>query len=203
VLDTSLKMLVFTNIMAVADHDILKPALRLFAEKGFGAVTTKMIAEAAGITEMTLFRKFQTKRNILDRAVSDLSRDDPDLDSLFDQFVGDPALDIPRLGYHIWHQLSRWQEIIRIMLNSPEIDSPELRAFGDHKLRIFKETISQYIQRYKNLFRPDLDAAAAVVVLSSLLMGVSILTEVTGVMPELTDEAIQAKGIELLLRGMI
>ena len=43
---------------------ILKAALKEFAEKGYKGATTRVIADKAGFTEMTLFRKFKTKKNL-------------------------------------------------------------------------------------------------------------------------------------------
>ncbi|MBN2737747.1 MAG: TetR/AcrR family transcriptional regulator [Spirochaetales bacterium] len=43
---------------------ILSAALDLFSEKGFTAVSTRSIAEAAQVNEVTLFRSFGTKREL-------------------------------------------------------------------------------------------------------------------------------------------
>lgn len=43
---------------------ILDAALELFADKGYSAVSTKCIARAAGVNEVTLFRIFGSKRNL-------------------------------------------------------------------------------------------------------------------------------------------
>jgi len=45
---------------------ILKASLPLFAERGFDAVTTKEIAEAAGISEALLYRHFASKHDLYD-----------------------------------------------------------------------------------------------------------------------------------------
>jgi AcrR family transcriptional regulator len=48
---------------------ILEAALRLYAESGSRGATTRRIAEGAGITEVTLFRHFRTKRDVLREAL--------------------------------------------------------------------------------------------------------------------------------------
>lgn len=48
------------------EKKLLNAALNVFAKKGRDAATTKAIAEKAGRTEMTLFRKFGTKKNLFD-----------------------------------------------------------------------------------------------------------------------------------------
>jgi AcrR family transcriptional regulator len=44
---------------------ILKAAEKLFAKRGYGATTTRELAEAAGVAEGTLFRHFENKKAIL------------------------------------------------------------------------------------------------------------------------------------------
>lgn len=47
------------------DDRILAAAERVFAEKGLDAATTRAIAAAAGVNEVTLFRRFGTKAALL------------------------------------------------------------------------------------------------------------------------------------------
>ena len=51
------------------EEKILDAALKVFARKGYDAATTRAIAEESGFTEMTLFRKFQTKKNLFDQVM--------------------------------------------------------------------------------------------------------------------------------------
>ncbi|TLM99446.1 MAG: TetR/AcrR family transcriptional regulator [Actinobacteria bacterium] len=44
---------------------ILAAAAELFGERGYAATTTKAIAETAGVNEVTLFRRFGSKRGVL------------------------------------------------------------------------------------------------------------------------------------------
>lgn len=48
---------------------ILDSALKEFAAKGYSGATTLNIAEKAGFSEKTLFRKFKTKKNLFDMVV--------------------------------------------------------------------------------------------------------------------------------------
>lgn len=47
--------------------------LRLFAEKGFKATTTKEIAKKAGVNEVTLFRTFGSKKALFTAVISERS----------------------------------------------------------------------------------------------------------------------------------
>lgn len=52
------------------EKKILDAALDLFAEKGYNGATTRVIAENAGVSELTLFRKFKTKKNLFDTLIT-------------------------------------------------------------------------------------------------------------------------------------
>lgn len=62
-------------------RQILEEAMRLFSENGFRGTTTREIAEAAGISEATVFKHFATKeelyRDILDHKACNHGLTDP------------------------------------------------------------------------------------------------------------------------------
>ena len=47
------------------EQKILEAALKMFAQKGYKGATTMIIAEEAGFSEKTLFRRFKTKKKSL------------------------------------------------------------------------------------------------------------------------------------------
>ena len=50
----------------VSRQKLLEAAMRVFAESGFRGATTRRIAEAAGVNEVTLFRQFKSKAALID-----------------------------------------------------------------------------------------------------------------------------------------
>lgn len=51
--------------MKSTEEKILKAATKLFSEDGYNGVSTKRIAEKAGVNEVTIFRLFNTKSALL------------------------------------------------------------------------------------------------------------------------------------------
>ncbi|MGZ7067986.1 MAG: TetR/AcrR family transcriptional regulator [Methanobacterium sp.] len=51
--------------------NLMDAALKEFAEKGYVAANTKAISERAGFSEMTLFRHFETKKNLFDQVLKE------------------------------------------------------------------------------------------------------------------------------------
>ena len=51
------------------EEKIMDAALKEFAEKGYAGAKTKVIAERSGLSEMTLFRRFKTKKNLFNHVL--------------------------------------------------------------------------------------------------------------------------------------
>ncbi|MEN6330008.1 MAG: TetR/AcrR family transcriptional regulator [Methanobacteriaceae archaeon] len=57
--------------MDKTEQKILDAALKVFSERGYDGAKTKLIANESGFTEMTLFRKFGTKENLLSQVLTE------------------------------------------------------------------------------------------------------------------------------------
>ena len=75
-------------------HEILTAAKELFANEGFARVTTRALAEKAGLSQTGLYLYFATKEDIL-RAISDQTHDA--LAAAFDRAVADASTPSERL----------------------------------------------------------------------------------------------------------
>ena len=72
--------------MAVKDEEILEAAMKTIVREGYDGATTKLIADEAGINEVTLFRKFHSKENILQAVI--MQQRDNALQALTSAFLG-------------------------------------------------------------------------------------------------------------------
>ncbi len=78
---------------------LCEAAIELFSSEGYDSVTTKKIAETAGVSEMTLFRHFGTKYNLFEEAYEAYLYQ-PSFDSLFKSGLkGDVEKDLLRIGH--------------------------------------------------------------------------------------------------------
>ena len=53
----------------IADQDVFRAAIDVLTACGYESAATKNIAEAAGIHEPTLFRKYSSKFNLMVQAI--------------------------------------------------------------------------------------------------------------------------------------
>ena len=66
-----------------AEQRILEAALKVFASEGYTGATTRKIAEEANVAEVTLFRKFKSKENLLKEVLNNNRTVFSSLDLLF------------------------------------------------------------------------------------------------------------------------
>jgi AcrR family transcriptional regulator len=66
-----------------AEQRILEAALKVFASEGYTGATTRKIAEEANVAEVTLFRKFKSKENLLKEVLNNNRTVFSSLDVLF------------------------------------------------------------------------------------------------------------------------
>jgi TetR/AcrR family transcriptional regulator len=81
--------------MKNTEQIILDAAVKVFSSKGYAGATTQKIAQEANVTEMTLFRKFQSKENLL-REVLLKNQHAHAISTLNDLFNTDQDVDLER-----------------------------------------------------------------------------------------------------------
>lgn len=111
--------------MSRADRreSIVDAALRTFSRLGFRGATTRRLAQAAGITEVTLFRHFPTKEDLF-RAVLDKYSILPVLraEMLEPSPRGRGRAALRNLGRRFMDLLQQRQELIRLILSEAVVN---------------------------------------------------------------------------------
>jgi AcrR family transcriptional regulator len=144
---------------------IIEGAARVFSDKGFEGATTREIAEAAGVNEVTLFRHFGTKKSIF-LAVIDRFSALPGLEAAMQNMVtGDVRRDLTRLGTHFLQtMITRRKEIIMSLQAADRL--PEIREAialtPQRQNRLLADYLRDQIKRGAVRRLPDPDLAAEV-----------------------------------------
>lgn len=80
--------------MEDTEQRILDAALRVFASEGYTGATTRRIAEEANVAEVTLFRKFKSKENLLKEVLINNRTVFSSLEDLFHIFQNEKDADL-------------------------------------------------------------------------------------------------------------
>ena len=146
---------------------LLQAAVEVFAETGYAGATTRVIAERAGVNEVTLFRHFGAKADLLVQAMA--GEADRLLPQAF-QYSGDLETDFVRLVRHYVEFVAGKARFIATVLSElPRF--PELAPAAEVPRRMFAAAAG-VIGRYQKegALRPEPPHIVAGTLLAPLLM---------------------------------
>lgn len=164
------------------EQRILDAAMRVFASEGYEGATTRRIAQEANVTEVTLFRRFQSKENIL-REVIIRNRDSAlsALDPLFQvDKDADLATSLRILCQYIVKGLRERKDLIFILIEEGR-RRPEVAEVLSSIPRMIIARLSEYFdEQIKNGKMRDINPSSAALVFFSYPYYINLLTGIFG-----------------------
>jgi AcrR family transcriptional regulator len=125
---------------------IIQGAAQVFAQKGYEGATTRAIAEAASVNEVTLFRHFGSKKNIFMAVIERFSAL-PGLETTMqDQLTGDYRQDLIKLGSHFLKTMLKRRKAILMSLCTAE-RLPEIRDVVAQPPTQQQQMLSSYLRQ--------------------------------------------------------
>jgi AcrR family transcriptional regulator len=150
---------------------ILEAAARVYAKHGFRGATTRLIANEAGVNEVTLFRTFGSKGALLE-AVLSAQRDDCSCIPTLPLTPVDPVVELT--GF-VEAQLSKLRELRPLLAQTMgELEErPEAADFACRGRSLVHDTLREYAMRLRGEGTADelADVATAVTMLANSVMG--------------------------------
>lgn len=157
------------------EQKIVDATIFLLDKEGMNGTTTKKIAKKAEVSEVTVFRKFKSKDNLL--KIAKIYYSDYFLEKISDIFTNYEDTDLESLLKHIWGKLVNFLDnnldIIKIALDEL-MSSPE-------EEKIFSKFSDEVLKNLTNIFQEQIDkekirkinpSAAALTVFSVIVEGI-------------------------------
>lgn len=136
------------NDLSTSDR-IINASILLFSQKGYDAVTTKEIARKAGVCEMTLFRHFENKRNLFEKAFENYVFI-PKFKTLFEsQLSGELEADLLKISCCYQDTLAKNQQLILMQFKNNELTS-EVEAPLSKFPNELKKLLMKYLVDMRN-----------------------------------------------------
>jgi len=184
---------------------ILAAAAQVFTDQGYIRATTRAIAAAAGVNEVTLFRHFGSKKNLA-MATIDRYSALPDLaDLLANQFSGDYRRDMHLLGRIIQGFMAQRSAAIRMMICEAE-HLPELRDIVGQMPQRLREMLGGYLRQQiaQGVVR-DLNPEAMAQAFFGMFFAYNInqLVRPEPLIPGLVPEALAEQFVDIFVQGTI
>jgi AcrR family transcriptional regulator len=184
---------------------ILEAAAQVFAAQGYIRATTRAIAAAAGVNEVTLFRHFGSKKNLALAAVDQYSAL-PDLaDLLSNQISGDYGQDMQLLGRTFQGFMAQRRASIRMMLCEAD-HLPELRDIVGQMPRSLREMLGGYLRQQiaRGAVRdlnPEVMAQAFYGIFFAYNINQSLIPE--PIFPDVAPEAVIDQFVDIFVQGTL
>ncbi len=181
---------------------ILEAAAQVFSECGYAGTTTRALAAAAGVNEVTLFRHFGTKQGLFQAVVARFSAV-PKLEALAEQLTGDYRADLTAVAGRYLAMLRRNRRAI-LMTMAEAQRRPEIRPVIAATPARQRQMLTAYLRRQiecgvvRTLPNPELTAQAFFGMFFEYAMA-QLLTE-SGV-PQPADEDVIAQFVDIFVRG--
>ena len=129
----------------VRDEDIYRAAIQVVIKRGYSGATTKQIAEAADISEVTLFRKYGNKAQLIKQAIAAVTGQ-IDLQTAA-AYTGDVSADLLQVAQTYQASAEEiGQFIYTVLLEIPR--HPELAESLDMPLGLI-DRVGQLLARYQ------------------------------------------------------
>lgn len=181
---------------------IMKAAMDLLTEQGYDATTTKHIARRAGVNEVTLFRKFGTKLNIVLAALQHAPWRPHITPAMFLPYTNNPQEDLTRFASGYLANVTPYFVRLSIGLRAPALYPHTAAkimavpgAFKQGLLAYFKAMQSQGVLTLQN---PE---AAATMFLSVCFGFVFFKASFGNALTPLQTEEYIANSVALFLNG--
>ncbi|HEY3422640.1 MAG TPA: TetR/AcrR family transcriptional regulator [Methanocellaceae archaeon] len=190
--------------MCQSDDKILDATIRVLAQEGYHGATTKKIAEEAGVNEVTVFRRFKNKENLI-REARALSKK-RSLESLEEAFKidedGNFKEHVAALGEYMSKAINDKANIIRIAIIEMQCVPPGEKAKPEYAiaaLRHLREYFDEQVA--KGNMRP-VNTKTAALVLYSYIFYVECVCKINGIRPEYENETSFNDFLEIFMNGV-
>jgi len=181
---------------------MLDAAAQVFAEKGYARATTRELAAAAEVNEVTLFRHFGSKEKLFNAVLEQYGG--PSVSEALEiQLSGDYRQDMLMMGKLILNVLLERSEAILMMLCEAS-HFPEARQLVAQNPRVLRQMLARYLQGQIERGRvrpldPETMAQAFWGMFFSYAISRTILEEIP--QPELAPEDVVSQCVEIFVAG--
>jgi AcrR family transcriptional regulator len=186
--------------MSVRDQ-LLEAAARIYGASGYRGATTRRIADAAGVNEITLFRHFGSKDALIREAI--VRAGTSDLPELLPEHPRDPARELREWARTHITELRERQALIRTCMGEIA-EHPGIFSSENSPTALAARALSRYLRRLREVGMakaPFDEVAAAALLMGALFadaMGRDIMRDIYRNQP---DDALD-EYIRLFLRAV-
>jgi AcrR family transcriptional regulator len=183
---------------------ILRAAAHVFAEQGYARATTRALAAAAEVNEVTLFRRFGNKQSLFAAVIDEYAASA--LTTAFEaQLTGDYRHDLLTMGRQVMNALLERRDAVRLML-CEATHFPEVRDVMAQNPRQLRRALARYLERQMRqgkvrTLHPEVAAQAFWGMFFAYAISLGLLAE--PVRPEISRDELLSSFVDIFVDGTL
>ena len=183
---------------------ILGAAAQVFAEKGYARATTRALAAAAGVNEVTLFRHFGNKQNLFAAIIEQFGGPAVTM-ALQGELTGDLVQDLRAIGAYLLNLLLERGDAMRLMLceasHFPEVQEVMVQNPRQIRRMLASYIVQQIEQGKLRPLHPEVAAQAFSGMLFSYAIARGLLDD--SIAPELSPDELVTQFVNIFMNGTV
>ncbi|AUT01893.1 TetR family transcriptional regulator [Nostoc sp. CENA543] len=151
---------------------LIKAATEVFADAGLTGATTREIARVAGVNEVTLFRHFQTKEQLLAAVIQQAMALQAQMLAYQDEWTQDLQIDLRHYARLCNRMMEEHEALIRTFIGEAKRNPEVARQILYDADQALREQLVTYLKKAQNKgkVRTDVDLRAAVDSFTGMLL---------------------------------
>ncbi|MBW4539103.1 MAG: TetR/AcrR family transcriptional regulator [Myxacorys chilensis ATA2-1-KO14] len=183
---------------------LLDAALKVFAQAGITGATTREIARVAGVNEVTLFRHFQSKEQLLEAVVQHVSALQIEALTNQDEWTQNLFIDLKHYAWLFNNTLEAHEDLVRTFIGEARRHPEAARQILQEAAQGLREKLIVYLQQGQGngTVRADLDLAAAVDSFTGMLLAGMLRRSAASIPLDYSRETYIDQCVDLFVRGV-
>ena len=183
---------------------LLKAATEVFATAGVAGATTREIARVAGVNEVTLFRHFQSKEQLLGAVVGHVTALQAEALAHQDEWTQDLYIDLTHYAWLYNTMLEEHEALIRTFIGEAKRHPEAARRVIQEATQPIRERLIAYLHSgiERGTVRSDLDPLAAVDLFTGMLLSGMLRRNAAPISRGYTREGYIESCVDIFVRGV-
>jgi len=178
---------------------------KLFGQKGLQGATTREIAREAGVNELTLFRHFHSKSNLLAAVLYQAAEDQSQVQVRMDAREGDLGGGLLKFARAFNQMLETHEGLIRTLIGEAHRDPKSARQVTDGAFTPWRRSLSEYFaaKQESGEIRRSLKLAPVVDQFLGMLIGGMLRRTCPWAPQDYNAEDYLQTAVEIFTRGVV
>ncbi|MDX2255765.1 MAG: TetR/AcrR family transcriptional regulator [Pseudanabaenaceae cyanobacterium bins.39] len=183
---------------------LLKTAVEVFATEGIAKATTREIARRAEVNELTLFRHFQNKEQLLKEVVHYITALQAEALDHQEEWTQDLRIDLLHYGKIYRNHLEEHEALVRMFIGEAKRHPEEALRITQEAMMPLREKLIAYLRNGVNrgVVRADVDLALAIDMFTGMILAGMLRQHISPISRGYSQEQYVESCVEVFVSGI-